>query len=587
MKYCFVFICQKGELEIKSMLLAASLKENLHCNYELVAAIPYPESKWGTISKETERVIRKLKIKKIRIENQIDTDYPIGNKLSCLGIETNADKIVFLDSDILCLRNFSPGDYLKNKFNAKPADLKTFQDWEPVYELFNMDLPQEKVLSTSSREEMLPYFNAGMIAVDNEDIFAKEWISCCKDIDRCEKIPNKRPWLDQIGLPITIKKLDWDYGILDERFNYPAHLKKMPTELPFLCHYHFPEVVDDETRLFTFIDNLIKKYPLIKEILKISSNWGNILKRIENLEGERSTNKSHININNYFLRLRNRIPNFQSSDKSNSSKKKNLIITGIPRSGTSYLCKLLFSIENVIIINEPEEVFPLLDNISLDDRSINKFYDDLRYKIISGEEISNKISDGEIIEDTAKNDSRVLYKHSFSNKDFLLGVKNTLAYLSALPNLMRTMPDATIVACIRNPIDTIASWKNSFSHLRNVEFENFPKTFFNYNFRSHWQNDAIYEIVNTDDIVLKRALLWNYLSEMIYRNMESINLIKYEELVKDPNREINKITYKFPEYQFDFNASQLRTSRESINSKELEKIRVVCSKQALRFGYII
>jgi len=69
MKYCFVFICQQGELEIKSMLLAASLKENLQCDYELVSAIPQPESRWGKISENAEKLIDQLGIRKVTIEN--------------------------------------------------------------------------------------------------------------------------------------------------------------------------------------------------------------------------------------------------------------------------------------------------------------------------------------------------------------------------------------------------------------------------------------------------------------------------------------------------------------------------------------
>jgi len=39
-KYCFVFVCQPGELEIKSMLLAASLRFQHGNEIELVAALP-------------------------------------------------------------------------------------------------------------------------------------------------------------------------------------------------------------------------------------------------------------------------------------------------------------------------------------------------------------------------------------------------------------------------------------------------------------------------------------------------------------------------------------------------------------------
>ncbi len=273
MKYCFVFICQQGELEMKSMLLATSLKENLRCDYELVVAIPYPESIWGKISESSEKLIQQLGIRKVFIENQINLNYPIGNKVSCLGIEADADKIIFLDSDILCVSPFDPGKHFVNSFNAKPADLPTFKNWKPVYKLFNLDLPTEHVISTTSKEEMYPYFNAGMIAIDNNKKFSFEWIECCKLIDESDEILNKRPWLDQIGLPIVIKKLKWSYGVLDERFNFPAHQKKMPKKLPFLCHYHFPSVINEDRRLLNFTDNLIKTYPLLMELSHSQPQW--------------------------------------------------------------------------------------------------------------------------------------------------------------------------------------------------------------------------------------------------------------------------------------------------------------------------
>jgi hypothetical protein len=108
LKWSFVFVCQAGELEIKSMLLATSLQRFLRCNYELVAAIPQPTSQWGQISASTQALMQTLGVRSVPITNSIDLNYPIGNKVACLGIESSADKIVFLDSDILCLREFSP-----------------------------------------------------------------------------------------------------------------------------------------------------------------------------------------------------------------------------------------------------------------------------------------------------------------------------------------------------------------------------------------------------------------------------------------------------------------------------------------------
>ncbi len=582
MRYCIVFICQRGELEIKSMLLATSLKENLRCDYELVAAIPQPESRWGKISVTSEELIKQLGVRKVFIENQIDLNYPIGNKVSCLGIETDADKIIFLDSDILCVSNFDPEKYLTNSFNAKPADLPTFKNWKPVYNLFNLKLPTERMISSTSNEKMYPYFNAGMIAIDNRKEFGQMWIDCCKKIDKSEDILNKRPWLDQIGLPITLKKLNWDYGILDERFNFPAHQKKMPKTLPFLCHYHFPQIISEDERLLNFIDTLTGKYPLILELSKQYPQWHfvsdskfiRILKRIF----WRNWNKIKLT----YSQIRNDIKYRFWNLISNMNEDKNIIITGIPRSGTSYLCKLLNSLENSVVINEPEEIMYFN---AKDMWKLRVYLKKLRFNIYKGKRVKNKIQNGIIIEDTAKIDERNFYKHEVINSDFLLSVKNPLAFLAMLPTFKKIIPQAKIVVCIRNPIDTIASWKKSFPHLSDVIFEQFPKIFFDEEMITEQQKNALKEIEITEDFEIKRALLWNYLAEIIDKNREDIILVQYEKFIVNPNSELASLFSYFPDLKFNFPTSELRSYRDEMSEEEILKITKVCSNIASGFGY--
>ena len=58
MTYCFVFVCQKGYLELQSLLLAASLTKYLRGSYELKAAIPlwlpFYETLYKALSPETQ-----------------------------------------------------------------------------------------------------------------------------------------------------------------------------------------------------------------------------------------------------------------------------------------------------------------------------------------------------------------------------------------------------------------------------------------------------------------------------------------------------------------------------------------------------
>ena len=244
------------------MLLAASLKHYLHCDYECVAAIPQPTAQWGSISVDTLAFMKSLGVRTVPITNQINNNYPIGNKVACLGIDTSANKLIFLDSDILCTREFSPDTISHNPssvsgslpelvgeirgifaapFSAVPSSILFTRDvnrWKQIYDLFELPLPQWQVISTGTNELMLPYFNAGVVAIQTGLGFAEMWEDSCQRIDAEISITNKYPWLDQLALPVTIARLNLTVKVLDTRFNYAVHISPLPKDLPFFCHYH-------------------------------------------------------------------------------------------------------------------------------------------------------------------------------------------------------------------------------------------------------------------------------------------------------------------------------------------------------------
>lgn len=581
MKWSFVFICQAGELEIKSMLLAASLKHFLRCDYECVAAIPQPVSQWGQISASTQALMQTLGVRSVPITNPIDLNYPIGNKVACLGIESTADKIVFLDSDILCLREFSPktqrelAEIFQAPFAAKPADLATFtrdaQSWQPVYELFQLPLPQWRVIATVSGELMLPYFNAGVIALSNGINFAPVWQQCCQQIDAQPTIANKRPWLDQIALPIAVSKLNLKHHCLDERFNYPAHLKPLPTHLPIWCHYHWPTVIRREPRLNQLVVKLATTYPQLKTLLLSSPPWAQLLQPYTLAKPSR--------------RLFT-LPRLKWSNSLKSSPE--MIITGIPRSGTSYLCRLLHTIPDCVVINEPTQIFTPLTQ-ELWPWSIATFYQELRRDILDGQPVENKIDNGQLIEDTAITDKRTLYQPQVSRTDFLLGTKNTLAYLARIPQLQQVLPQVPMVACVRHPLDTIASWKTSFPHLQHAAVTEFPIGHVNDPLLLPWQRQRLADIAATTDMAWRRALLWRYLAEIILTHAHQLIIIRYEELVTQPAQLLKKLFRQLPPASClslpPITPSTVRHQREILDEEDRQAIADICNPGAIELGY--
>ena len=551
------------------MLLATSLKRFLDCDYECVAAIPQPETQWGTISKDTQRLMQILGVRSVPITNTIDENYPIGNKVACLGIDTAADTIIFLDSDILCVSEFIP--QFKEPFNAKPADLATLTRdvklWQQMYALLQLPFPKRRMLATVSGELMLPYFNGGVIAVQNGINFAQAWEECCRMLDAEDSITNKRPWLDQFALPIAVTKLNLAYNCLDERFNYPSHLKPLSQSLPFLAHYHWPTVIRREPRLNQLVVEFCQDYPLLEKLLLSIPEWAQLLKPY--------------NLQKPSPRL------FFWQKPKLSLNQPTGIITGIPRSGTSYLCSLLHSIPNCIAINEPTPIFPPLTN-DLIPWQIATFYQDLRRDILDGKPIENKVHNGQLIEDTAVIDVKTPYQPQVTRADFFLSTKNTLAYIARLPQLKRVLPTAAIIACVRHPLDTIASWKTSFSHLEHATVTEFPVGHVKDPFLSTWQRQRLAEIAASSDEALKRALLWRYLAEIVLTN--ELIIVRYEDLVTQPVSGLKAILQQIPHAPPCKNMNKImpstvRQKREVLDKSDLQAIFDICGECMVELGY--
>ena len=261
----------------------------------------------------------------------------------------------------------------------------------------------------------------------------------------------------------------------------------------------------------------------------------------------------------------------------------NLIITGIPRSGTSYVCALLNSVDNTVLVNEPVEALQFLRNGS--SHTLTEYYARTRGDILKGVAIQNKIVDGKFIEDTNENDIRNYYVPEVQNASFVFGSKNTFIYLVCLGKIRKQLPDAAVIACIRHPYDTIASWKRvKFPHMKNAN----PMFFIDY--ASDRDRRQIVDIARIREIETRYALLWDFLARCIIRSVGDVVLLKYEEFVADPENHIAAVfaglgidVRSMPEMP----ASEVRMRREALSVAEVGAIQKYCADSARHFGYVL
>ena len=207
--YAFVFVCQGGSLEIKALLAAASLRHNMRGAFEMVAAVPTPPKQWGGSTRDTFDLLAQFGARVVEIRNAIGPDYPIGNKLSCLTIPIDADRLIFLDSDMVLVREFGGESHFALPFSAKPADLPNAinpRQWKRAYRAAGLEAPAGCVATTVNGPDRPTLFSMPALSplIPRSGLGAT-WLDCSQRIDAKWGVALKRPAPpDQIlRLPVT------------------------------------------------------------------------------------------------------------------------------------------------------------------------------------------------------------------------------------------------------------------------------------------------------------------------------------------------------------------------------------------------
>ncbi len=178
--------------------------------------------------------------------------YPHGNKLVSACDVRGTSHAIFLDTDMACTASLAEFmDLSPDTIAAAPEGKPTWGDtndrWERAYAHFGLPVPEERVrLLRGNNLEYPPYYNAGFIAfpeaahpVDGKR-FAEHWMETALDFDLNCAIAQKRPWLDQITLPLTTARFGYKVRVLDELHNYSLSFREDYARTPdaVILHYH-------------------------------------------------------------------------------------------------------------------------------------------------------------------------------------------------------------------------------------------------------------------------------------------------------------------------------------------------------------
>lgn len=217
---------------------------------------------------------------------------------------------------------------------------------------------------------------------------------------------------------------------------------------------------------------------------------------------------------------------------------KSLIVTGIPRSGTTLVCNLISQMHNAYCLSEPMEIDEYAHqvtsaNVFLD--KVSEFIAQQRKQIIETGFIRNRVDkNGDLssnyysrnccgsIEDGSLISS---VKVDVENDNFTLAVKHNAHFLAVLP-LVRALGHYKVIAVIRHPIPTILSWQS----LRlPISYGRLPAA------EKMWP--AVREISESSlELIVKQVLLYEALITRIIECKRNTHIIYYERLMDNPEK---------------------------------------------------
>ncbi len=248
------YVADGLRLEKQSWLLAASLKA-AHDGDDRVKQFAYvSEAYRPELSDLTHAMFEVcgVELRTLAKPPKWKGPYPHGNKIVAACDTRGTTHSIFLDTDMACTRSLAEFmELAPDTVSAAPEGRPTWGGknarWTRAYAHFDMTVPTERVrLLRGTKMEYVPYYNAGFIAFPEAAHpkdrlrFPEHWLDTALDFDKRCKIANKRPWLDQISLPLTIKRFGYKTRVLDELHNYSLSHRGDYSKTPdaVILHYH-------------------------------------------------------------------------------------------------------------------------------------------------------------------------------------------------------------------------------------------------------------------------------------------------------------------------------------------------------------
>jgi len=258
------YIVEPPEYEVMASYLLASIRTRFPAD---VKAIGYcPEHRYDELHPSVHIAHEKMgaEIRTFKAKGRFDPAYPHGNKILSALEPRDTEWSVFVDSDVLFIRDNLPENIvLDGHVSCSVAASMIWAEqtiWDTIYGALDMDIPTERYpLMRRSKGAVIPYFSSGLVAFPERDVtgkgrFPDVWYDTAQILDKVETLERRRPYLDQMSMPAAIRRAGLDWNILPEEQHFILGGKLKDQPLPedreiYTIHYRNMENLRTSGRL--------------------------------------------------------------------------------------------------------------------------------------------------------------------------------------------------------------------------------------------------------------------------------------------------------------------------------------------------
>ena len=256
------FIVEPPDYEVYACYLAASLREQFGDTIDLVGYCP--DTKIATVSANVRKVLTQMgcEVRPFAVAGRFTPPYPHGNKILATLEPRDTEYSMFMDSDVLSLRPNSVDNLIREGCVAlTPAASMIWgnnDSWDAIYAVLGMAVPVERIrlMRQTGDHKRVPYFSSGLFVFPEKyrtpagQSFPEVWMEVAQALDAHPDVPGKRPYLDQISLPLAIQKAGLEWSLLPEEQHFILGGPRRDTlaakaEDAFTVHYRNWQILKD------------------------------------------------------------------------------------------------------------------------------------------------------------------------------------------------------------------------------------------------------------------------------------------------------------------------------------------------------